>query len=512
MNVASYLVKILEEEGLENIFGLPGEQILPFYRALKNSKINHILVRHEQAAMHAADAYYKSSHKLSACVATAAPGALNFTMALAGAYKDSVPVLVLTGDNSTDIRNKDVFQSVPTSEIFKNITDKTFNPLNGTEAVYALRVAIYKIKHDPKGPVHINLSNDVLLSEEFQDFDVCYLCENDLSNVSKAQELINAAEKPLFVLGSGAISQKDALELIVTTNNIPVTTTFNSKGIISEDNPLNLGLVGSRGTPRANYALKNSDCIIALGAKACERTFTDFEEIKDKLIHVNINNKDLKGNYPIQGTVEDFLFEVDFKKVDWLNEILKIDNTIFIDGLDDTTLPLRPQVAINEILNQYEDNIIIGDAGSHITWVTLLKKSFNFGELLFPAGLGPMGYGIPGAIGAAIANPDKKIIVINGDGDFQMNIQELATIKQYNLNISIFIINNSQYGIIRQHEVNKYNMEPYQIDLKNPDFVKIADAYGLKAKKVETLNDLKNINDYDVVEVIVRAEDIPLPK
>ena len=123
MNVAAYLVKILEEEGLENIFGLPGEQILPFYKALKDSKINHILVRHEQAAMHAADAYYKSSHKLSACVATAAPGALNFTMALAGAYKDNVPLLVLTGDNPTDLRNEDVFQSLPTSDIFKNIVD-----------------------------------------------------------------------------------------------------------------------------------------------------------------------------------------------------------------------------------------------------------------------------------------------------------------------------------------------------------------------------------------------------
>ena len=169
-------------------------------------------------------------------------------------------------------------------------------------------------------------------------------------------------------------------------------------------------------------------------------------------------------------------------------------------------------MAINEILNQYKDNIIIGDAGSHITWVTLLKKSSDFGQLLFQSALGPMGYGIPGAIGAAVANPDKKIIVINGDGDFQMNIQELATIKEYGLNILIFIINNSQYGIIRQHEVNKYDMDPYQTDLKNPDFVKVAEAYGLKAKKAEKLEDLQDVEDYDVVDVAVRFEDIPLPK
>jgi acetolactate synthase I/II/III large subunit len=512
MNVASYLVKILEEEGLENIFGLPGEQILPFYRALKDSKINHILVRHEQAALHAADAHYRSSHKLSACVATAAPGALNFTMPLAGAYKDNIPVLVLTGDNPTSIRNDDVFQSAPTVEMFKNITDESFNPLNGTEAIYALRVAIYKIKHDPKGPIHINLSTDVLLSEDFQDFDLCYLCENDLSNVKKAQELINKSEKPLFVLGSGAISQRKAIKDLIENNNIPIVTTFTSKGIIDENNPLNLGLVGIRGTPRANYAIKHADCIIALGSKASSRTFTNLDEIKDKLIHVNINKSQLKGDYPIQGCVEDFLFEVNFKKVDWLDEILKIDNNIAVEGIDDKTQPLKPQAAINEILKQYSDNIVIGDAGSHITWLTLLKKSSSFGQLLFQADLAPMGYGVCGAIGAAIANPDKKIIVINGDGDFQMNIQELATIKEYNLNILIFILNNSQYSIIRQHEVNRYGMEPYQIDLENPDFIKIADAYGLKAKRVEKLEDLENLDDYNIVEVIVSVQDIPLPK
>ncbi len=509
MNVASYLVKILEEEGLENIFGLPGEQILPFYRALKDSKINHILVRHEQAAMHAADAHYKSSHKLSACVATAAPGALNFTMALAGAYKDNVPVLVLTGDNPTSIRNEDVFQSTPTFEIFKNITDESFNPLNGTEAVYALRVAIYKIKHDPKGPVHINLSTDVLLSEDFQDFDLCYLCENDLSNVKKAQDLINKSEKPLLVLGSGAISQREAIKDLIETNNIPIATTFNGKGIIDENNPLNLGLVGLRGTPRANYAFENADCVIALGSKASPRTFPNLDE---RLIHVNINKKHLKGDYPIQGSVEDFLFEINFNKVGWLDEILKTDNTTFVEGINDKTLPLKPQAAINEILNRYKDNIVVGDAGSHITWVTLLKKSSSFGQLLFQADLGPMGYGIPGAVGAAAGNPCEKIIVINGDGDFQMNIQELATIKEYNLNILIFILNNSQYSIIRQHEVNKYDMEPYQTDLKNPDFIKIANAYGLKAKRVEKLEDLKNLDDYNIVEVIVSPEDIPMPK
>lgn len=158
MNVAEKLVEILEEEKIEHIFGIPGEQIMPMYKALSESEIQHILTRHEQAAAHAADAYYRSSGKVGVCISTAAPGALNFTMALATAFKDSIPILVLTGDNDLDKRNTDYFQSIPQFEMFKHITSESFSPLNGTEAVFCLRVALFYLKNNPKGPIHINLS------------------------------------------------------------------------------------------------------------------------------------------------------------------------------------------------------------------------------------------------------------------------------------------------------------------------------------------------------------------
>ena len=214
MNVADNLVKILEEEGIEDVFGIPGEQIMPLYKALSASSINHILTRHEQAAAHAADGYARSSGKIGVCIATASPGALNFTMALATAFKDNIPLLILTGDNELKYRGTDHFQTTPQVDIFKNITRASYNPLNGTEAMYVLRAAIYELKTIPKGPIHINLLKDVLLSEEFEDFKLCYLCEDDLSNIAKAQDLINNSEKPLFILGAGAISQKDSLEEI----------------------------------------------------------------------------------------------------------------------------------------------------------------------------------------------------------------------------------------------------------------------------------------------------------
>lgn len=510
MNVADKFVEILEEEGISDVFGIPGDQILPLYKALSNSNINHVLTRHEQAAAHAADGYYRSSGKIGVCISTASPGALNFTMALGTAFKDNVPILVITGDNELKYRNTDYFQTLPQVEIFKHITKASYNPLNGTEAMYVLRASIFELKNQPKGPIHINLSKDVLLSEEFQDFELCYLCEDDLSNISNAQELIDSSKKPLMICGAGAISQRDAIYSISKMYNIPVATTFHAKGIIDEEDDLNLGLVGSRSNPRSRYAFKNSDCIIGLGIKASERTL---QTIPDNFIHVNINKDVLVGNYPIHGKVEDFLLNIEFKPVDWLDELLEFDNLIKFKGLDDD---LKPQAAIKRILERFDDKIIASDAGSHTTWTALLKKSKAPGQLLFSGGLAPMGYGVPSAIGAAIAT-DEQIIVINGDGDFQMNLQELATIRENDLDIIVFIMNNSEFGIIRQWQESFYDMEPYQIKLNNPDFVKLASSYGIDGVRVDNLDDLNYLLEKDlsgplVVEVVVESEDIPLPE
>ncbi|WP_407376543.1 thiamine pyrophosphate-binding protein [Methanobrevibacter sp.] len=510
MNVADKLVEILAEEGICDVFGIPGEQIMPLYRALSKSNINHILTRHEQAAAHAADAYTRASGKIGVCISTASPGALNFTMALATAYKDNVPILVLTADNELKYRKTDHFQTTPQFEIFQHITQTSYNPLNGTEAVFNLRAAIYELKNNPKGPVHINFAKDVLLAEEFEDFDLCYLCEDDMSNISKAQELIDSSEKPIFILGAGAISQKDRIGEISRKYEIPVTTTFHGKGIISEMDDLNLGFAGIRATPQSKYAIEKADCIIALGIKASERTLP---EIPDNLIHVNINRDVLVGDYQIHGKVEDFLNQITFHKVDWLGEILKVDYHVEIEGLDDD---MAPQAAIKRIFDKYGDNIVACGAGSHTTWATLLKKSTRPGQFLFPGSMAPMGYGLPAAIGAGIATGE-KIILINGDGDFQMNLQELATLKNNNLDVLVFIINNSEFGIIRQWQEQFYGMEPYQIKLENPDFIKLASSYHIDAVKVDNLSDLEYILEKDlkgpmIVEVVCRSEDIPLPK
>ena len=510
MNVADKIVKILEEEGITDIFGIPGEQIMPLYKSLSTSKINHILTRHEQAAAHAADGYTRSSQKIGVCITTASPGALNTAMAVATAFKDNVPMLILTGDNELQYRGTDHFQTTPQFEMFKHITQASYNPLNGTEAMYVLRAAIYELKNIPKGPIHINISKDILLQEDFDDFDLCYLCEDDLSKISDAQDLIDSSQKPLLILGAGAISQASIINALVEKYRIPVTTTFHGKGVIPDNHELNLGLCGIRATPQAKYALKNSDCIIGLGIKASERTLP---EIPVNFIHVNINKDVLVGDYPIHGKVEDFLLEINFKEVSWIDEILELDGSYNLEGLDED---LKPQAAIKRILEKFNDNIIVSDAGSHTTWTTLLKRSTKPGQLLFSGAMAPMGYGLPAAIGANMATGE-NVIVINGDGDFQMNLQELATIKENDMDVIVFILNNSEFAIIRQWEEQFYEMDPYQVKLNNPNFLKLASSYGIDAIRVDNLADLELVLEKDltgplVVEIIVESEYIPLPE
>ena len=300
---------------------------------------------------------------------------------------------------------------------------------------------------------------------------------------------------------------------------------------------MNLGIVGLRGTSLANYAYENSDCILVLGAKLSERTIAacDFELVRDKIIHVNIDEDCLKGNINLSMDGSDFLDlllnnleskeykDKDFILYsDWINEIYSNYEELIVDGIDELEenyMPLRPPYAINKIVNAFKGSYFLSDAGTHTTWTTLLSKNDKFGKLLFSGGFGPMGYGLPGSIGVAIAHADDKAVVICGDGDIQMVIQELATIKEYDLNIAVFIINNSQLGIIRQWEETIYDIEKYQVDLINPDFVKLAEAYTIDSMKVESKEDLEfaigrafNSSHAFLVDVHVCQENIPLPK
>lgn len=597
MNTAEALIRLLEQDGVKHIFGHPGEQILPFYKALKDSSIEHILTRHEQGAVHAADAYARSSGNYGMCISTAGPGAMNLVMGLATAFKDSVPLLVITGDNDYSRKDEDIFQNSPINDVFENITVASFHPSSAKSAIFNLMESLIMLHKCPKGPVHINLSKDVLMEEVdlndisleklidssktpiFADIPSDLDCFNEkISNLDGLYELVNifddqfnyfdgklvfiddfsknvmanvdssinlaieklkSSRKPLIVVGNGIVWGKaiEKLNAFVSKIWVPIATTFHSKGVISEDDKLNLGIVGLRGTSIANYAYESSDCILVLGARLSERTIAacDFGDIKDKIIHVNIDDGCLKGNIQICMDASDFLGLLlndleskEYKDKDfilyqnWINEIYSNYDPLIVEGIEESEencSPLRPPYAINKIVNAFKGSYFLSDAGTHTTWTTLLSSNDKFGKLLFSGGFGPMGYGLPGAIGVAVAHPDNQVVVICGDGDIQMVIQELATIREYDLNVNVFIIDNSQLGIIRQWEETVYDMEKYQIDLSNPDFVKLAEAYGIDSMKVESKEDLElaiddafDSNHAFLVDVCVCEENIPLPK
>jgi acetolactate synthase I/II/III large subunit len=530
---ADALVEILEANGVKFVFGHPGEQILPFYDALRTSKIKHVLMRHEQGAAHAADGYARSSGQMGVCLSTAGPGALNLVMGVATAYKDSVPILVITGDVPTDLKGCNVFQEIDICGVFQPITLKSFDVKDSEDAVFKLKEAVEMMQYGKTGPVHLNLPKDVLLGM----VDISVITENighfpetDKENISadisNAIKLIEESERPFIIAGAGIIWAHALMEFrkFVETYRIPVATTYPARGIIPEGHQLSLGMIGVRGTEAANFAGKNCDVLIALGCRLSERTRKGIGNCK--VIHVNLDEKSLKGNINIKEDVLEFIRRLNDLKLgsteSWLLEIQKYSRSYCIKT-DYLNVPLKPQRAIKEILDASEinsmDSVIINDAGTHTTWVTLLKTVKNPSSLLFSGGFGPMGYAVPASVGAAVANPGKHIVAVVGDGGFQMTLQELATIAQLDLPVVICIINNSSLGIIKQWQ-DLYYEGRYEVELENPDFVKLAEAYNIVARRVDSPGSvfkavkkaLDTKKPYLIEVVVDKEEGIPLPR
>lgn len=532
MNTAEALVKLLENAGVKHIFGHPGEQILPVYRALQDSSIEHILVRHEQAGAHAASMYACSTGKFSVCISTASPGALNFVMAAATSYKDHVPILILTGDNPYSERLEDRFQTFDLPSVFENVTVKNYSPTNAKEAIHALKEAIEIFNKEPTGPIHINLPKDVLNEEapsNYLDYPVEYDPNYNYNQLNLLKTIISSSKKPFIIAGAGVVWSGACLKLkeFAEKNNIPIATTYTARGVIDENNPINLGMVGLRGTAMSNYAYLNSDLILVLGSRLSERTTAltkDLNDFQQKIVHVNIDDHVLKGRLKIHGDVSHVLDELNEIEIDsynnkqWLKEIKLHDEKLLVEGEDDTrSMPLRPQVAIKTVIGKMDDAYIMSDAGSHATWTMLYARPNKFGKFLYSGALCPMGMGLPGSIGISLAHPDDKVLVITGDGSFQMCIQELATIAEYNLPIVICVINNNQLAIIRQWEEMISPDFRYQVDLKNPDFLAIVKGYGIDGERVANIEQLekallkaKDSNGPYFIEVLTRQENIPL--
>lgn len=521
-NTAQYLVDVLEKHDVEYVFGYPGEQVIPIYEALRQSNIKHVLMRHEQAAIHAADTYARITGNYGVCLSTAGPGAMNLVMGTSASFKDNVPVIVITGDVPSSDKGNDNFQDVDINSVFKPITIKSYYS-NTPEKLENNVNEIFSYKnHGITGPFHINIPKDIQnepMNMHHKVIESKIIKEPSQSNIQDTIKLINESEKPLIIIGSGIIyaDAMNEIKTFIDKTKIPVATTYSARGIISEMDEKNLGLIGTRGTIKANYAARHADLILALGTRLTQRTTAHINT--DNIIQVNTKKEHDNAKIFYQNNVKEFLKQLNKNKISqadnkWKNIINNQEDNA-TKTYQETT-KLHPEKVVQTILRQVTDNTTITlDAGTSPTYFTIDSKLTKPSQMIFSGGLGPMGYSIPASIGAAFARPDDIIFAATSDGSIQMTIEELAVINTYQLPIIIFIINNDLLAIIKQWQ-DMAKIPPYQVKLNNPNFVEIAHAYNITAYNITSLKELE-IKLKEAIKLRkpclfnIDVEDIPIP-
>jgi len=514
---AEILLESLRQEGVDTIFGFPGGAVLNIYDTLLrySEEVRHILVRHEQGAVHAADGYARSSGKVGVCLVTSGPGATNTVTGIATAYMDSVPIVILTGQVPTMLIGNDAFQEADIVGITRPCTKHNYLVKDVKDLALTIKQAFHLARTGRPGPVLVDLPKDVIASSaefnypakiKMRSYNPTY--QGHAGQIKRAVKLIAKAQKPLIYAGGGVILSNASKELtsLAQKFSIPATTTLMGLGGFPGTSPLFLGMVGMHGTFQANMAISHCDLLLAIGARFDDRVTGKVEAFSrhSKKIHIDIDptsiSKNVQVDIPIVGDARNVLksmlkfFEEepaqDWAKMraDWLKEIAewaKSSPLIYNAGPC-----IKPQFVIKKINEITKGEVIITtEVGQNQMWTAQFFTFTKPRTLLTSGGLGTMGYGFPAAIGAQVAFPEKTIIDIAGDGSFQMNIQELATAVQYNLPVKVAILNNHCLGMVRQWQQlfcdRRYSQTLFEVV---PDFVKLAEAYGaigLRAAKPE---------------------------
>ncbi|KUG03224.1 acetolactate synthase large subunit [hydrocarbon metagenome] len=511
---AEILLQCLKQEGVDTIFGYPGGAVLPIYDAIYNSDIRHILVRHEQGAAHAADAYARVTGKTGVCIATSGPGGTNLVTGIATANMDSIPMVCFTGQVASPLIGKDAFQEADITGITMPITKHNY-VLERTEDVPRIvKEAFYIASTNRPGPVVIDLPKDLMEKEidyepynseiNLRGYRVMKGC--NYGQVVSAAELINQSERPVIYAGGGVISSDAAEELreLAEKRKIPVTTTLMGMSAFPGSNYLSLGMLGMHGTRYANYAIGECDLLIAVGVRFDDRVTGKIAEFAPhaRIIHIDIDaaeiGKNVDVHIPIVGQVKEVLQAIN-KRIETVEEYGEWHQ--MIDRWK-AEYPLRygapcegrimPQHVIEKVseLTQGEA-IITTEVGQNQMWAAHYYKFKNPRSFVTSGGLGTMGFGLPAAIGAKVACPDRPVIDIAGDGSIQMNIQELGTAVAYKVPVIVCILNNQYLGMVRQWQSLFYGGRFSHTDISSqPDFVKLAEAYGAVGMRVKTTQEV----------------------
>ena len=551
MTGAEIFIRALELEGVEHIFGYPGGAVLDIYDKLKFSNIDHILVRHEQAAAIAADAYARVTGKVGVCLATSGPGATNLVTGLAIAHMDSIPVVAFTGQVPTYMIGNDAFQEVDTVGITRPISKYNFLVKKVDELADTIKKAFYLAKTGRPGVVVVDLPKDVI-REITEFFDKEYKSKKvdirgykpnlkgHIGQIKKAAKELVLSARPVLYVGGGVIASEawEEIRELSELLNIPVTTTLMALGAIPYDHPNYLYMLGMHGSYAANMAITECDLLLAVGARFDDRVTGKIEEFAPyaTIVHIDIDpaeiGKNKQPHIPIVGDAKLVLKELikEVKKLlnkypqtqeirkKWLKQVQKWKEMypFYYEPSDRVIKPQYVVEKLSELTNG--EAIVTTEVGQNQMWAAQFYKVKKPRQFLSSGGLGAMGYGFPAAIGAQIAKPEATVIDIAGDGSIQMNIQELATATQYNLPIKIAILNNGFLGMVRQWQGMFYDKNYSSVCLSvQPDFVKLAESYGavgLRAEKPDEVEDVikeaLSIKDKPVVMDFIcdREEDV----
>jgi acetolactate synthase I/II/III large subunit len=510
MKGAQILIKALESEGVDVIFGYPGGAIMPVYDALVGSKLKHILVRHEQAAALAADGYARASGNVGVCMATSGPGATNLLTGIANAHLDSVPMVAITGQVSTTLMGTDAFQEVDIFGISMSVVKHNFIVRKTSDIAKIVHEAFELARSGRPGPVLIDFPKDVVSAEiddvQFKGPSSKPMPRPEAKDLHIAHDLLLNSRQPLIYAGGGIRIANASKELtaFVDATGIPVVMTLQGLGALPADHPLNLGMLGMHGTKAANFAVQSCDLLICIGARFDDRVTGKLAEFAPgaKVIHMDADPAEIGKLRMVQcaimGDIKvalNFLHvrpDIDF----WVKRCMLNKEKFAWDYNAPMESVYAPKF-IKEMSDRAPENTFIScDVGQHQMWVA---QHYGFKlpqNHLTSGGLGTMGFGLPAAIGAQFANPDACVVTVSGDGSFMMNIQELATLKRYNIPVKIVLFDNKALGMVRQWQELFFNENYSEVDLSdNPDFVKVAEAFGIPAYKVDRADQVNDAID-----------------
>jgi len=527
---AQILMEVLREEGVDTIFGFPGGAVIDIYDELVKTDIRHLLVRHEQGAVHAADGYARATGKVGVCLVTSGPGATNTVTGIASAYMDSIPIVVITGQVPTHLIGNDAFQEVDIVGITRPCTKHNYLVKDVNDLGRILKEAFKIARSGRPGPVLVDIPKDVSsatasfkpnMDVELKSYNPTY--KPNKRQLKKVVELIEQAERPLIFAGGGIVLScaAEALTRLARTARIPVTASLMGLGGFPGSDPLWLGMIGMHGTYRANMSVANCDLMLAIGVRFDDRVTGKIKTFAKhaKIVHIDIDPTSIRKNVPVSipivgdccqsiNGINDLLGEASFTDIDarrapWLSQIEEWKSNTPLAYVQEDII--KPQYVVEKL---YEltggQAIITTEVGQNQMWAAQYYHFDRPGHFITSGGLGVMGFGLPAAIGAQAAFPDKTVVDIAGDGSIQMNIQEMATAVEFCLPVKVVILNNGCLGMVRQWQELFYDKRYACTTMaQTPNFAKLAEAYGALG--------LRATHPDEVVPVLKEGLASPLP-